>query len=162
MPEDIKIRRITDECDLDLMTRWMYSWWGEKEGYSYEAVRCCLSHSLKEKGLPQTYGLYVGGRLIGMYQFTYSDLFPRPDIYPWLANVYLEPEFRGKGFGRMLLASVERSAAAAGLAELYLFTVHSGLYEQFGWKFVEEIDTYLEPRIQRLYKLKVVDHEGER
>jgi len=35
-------------------------------------------------------------KLFGMYQFTYEDLFVRPDIYPWLANVYIDEEYRNK------------------------------------------------------------------
>ena len=38
-------------------------------------------------------------------------------------------------------------------SELHLFTTHAGLYEKFGWVFEAEIDTFLEPRIQRLYRL---------
>ena len=131
----------------------MYGWWGEAEGYRYEAVYACLSHSLQAQRLPQTYGLFLDDTLIGMYQFTMEDLFPRPDIYPWLANVYIEASYRGFGYGRYLLDSVKETAASAGLTELYLFTVHNGLYEQFGWEFVQEIDTFLQPRIQRLYRL---------
>ena len=153
--ENIEIRRIEDSSETELMTDWMHGWWGQRENYTREAVRCCMEHSLKREGLPQTYGLYLDGRLIGMYQFTCADLFVRPDIYPWLANVYVDEAHRSKGYGRLLLASVQKSAAESGLDELYLFTEHSGLYEKFGWEFVERIDTHLEPRMQRLYRLRV-------
>ena len=155
MESRICVRRITEKKDLDLnlMTEWMYGWWGKTEGYRYDAVYAYMLHSLQETRLPQTYGLFFNDRLIGMYQFTMEDLFPRPDIYPWLANVYIEKDYRGSGLGRFLLNSVKGSAEAAGLEELYLFTVHNGFYEKFGWKFVREIDTFLEPRIQRLYRL---------
>jgi len=92
---------------------------------------------------------------VGMYQFTNGDLFPRPDLYPWLANLYIDPACRGAGLGRFLIESVRRHATNAGLKELYLFTTHSGLYEKFGWTLVQEIDTFLEPRIQRLYKTEL-------
>jgi len=41
-----------------------------------------MAHSLNEVRLPQTFGLFDGERLIGMYQFTLSDMFHRPDVYP--------------------------------------------------------------------------------
>lgn len=137
------------------MTDWMYAWWGQAEGYSYEAVRTSMAYSLQEQCLPQTYGLFEGDKLIGMYQFTNGDLFPRPDLYPWLANLYIEKSYRGTGVGRFLIESVRDCAAKAGLKELYLFTTHNGLYEKFGWTFVQEIDTFLEPRMQRLYKIEL-------
>lgn len=155
MNDGAAIERITAPRDIELMTDWMYSWWGRAENYSREAVKSCLEHSLNTTRLPQTFGLYVGGRLAGMYQFTNSDLFPRPDIYPWLANVFVDPQFRGRGYGRLLLSSVKRNAAEAGLCELYLFTAHSGLYEKFGWEFVGPVETFLEPGRQRLYRLAV-------
>ena len=155
MTASCKVQKITDETHLDTITGWMYAWWGKAEGYSYEAVRACMAHSLQEQRLPQTYGLFRDSKLVGMYQFTNGDLFPRPDLYPWLANLYIDPACRGAGLGRFLIESVRRHAANAGLKELYLFTTHSGLYEKFGWAFVQEIDTFLEPRIQRLYKTEL-------
>ena len=153
MGNHLCIRKITEKDHLDRITDWMYNWWGKSEGHHYEAVYAYMSHSLQEKRLPQTFGLFLDGTLIGMYQFTMEDLFPRPDIYPWLANVYIEEPYRGCGYGRFLLNSVKETAAKAGLEELYLFTIHDNLYEKFGWTFVQEIDTFLEPRIRRLYHL---------
>lgn len=149
------VERITDQRHLDRMTEWMYGWWGKQEGYSMEAVRCSLSRGLQSERLPQTFGLYLDGELIGMYQITMSDLFVRPDLYPWLANVYIDPGFRGMGYGRVLLSSVRNNAEALGLHELFLFTTLSGVYEKYGWEYQGEIDTFLEPKLQRLYRLAV-------
>ena len=155
MAGPLSVRKITDAAHLDQMTDWMYEWWGRREGYSYEAVRANMAHSMQEERLPQTYGLFWDDKLVGMYQFTNGDLFPRPDLYPWLANLCVEKSCRGKGFGRFLIESVRDSSKNAGLKELYLFTTHNSLYEKFGWTFVEEIDTFLEPRMQRLYKIEL-------
>ena len=43
---------------------------------------------------------------------------------------------------------------------VYLYTSHQGLYEKFGWTFVEEVDTFLKPRMQRLYRLDLTDEKG--
>ncbi len=155
MTDGIRIGRITDLCDLDKITGWMYGWWGRKEHYSREAVKCCMAHSFQTDRLPQTFGMYHGNNLIGIYQFVKADLFVRPDIYPWLANVYIDSNCRGKGYGRLLLASVRNSAEEAGLSELFLFTEHMGLYEKFDWEYVGTIDTFLEPKLQRLYRLDI-------
>ena len=153
---ELQVRKITDNAELDKITGWMYRWWGEREGYAYEAVYSYMAHSLNAHRLPQTYGLYLEGRLIGMYQFTYEDLFARPDIYPWLANVYIAPEHRGAGYGGYLLSTVkENGAKNLREGELFLFTSHKGLYEKFGWEYAGEIDTFLEPKKQRLYRLEL-------
>ena len=152
---DFAIRRITDARDLDTIAAWMQQWWGDREGYAPEAVRASMARGLNADRLPQTFGLYHRVRLIGMYQFTMEDLFVRPDLYPWLANVWIEPAYRGRGLGRLLLGTVPANARAAGLSELYLFTEHTGLYEKLGWTFLEPVDTFLEPRLQNLYRLTV-------
>lgn len=149
----IRVKRITDPRHLDRMTAWMFAWWGEREGYSAEAVRSYLSRGLNTEKLPQTFGLFLEDELMGMYQITMSDLFVRPDLYPWLANVYIDPEHRGCGYSHALLSSVAENVKTLGLKELFLFTTLSGIYERYGWNHVGEIDTFLEPRIQQLYHL---------
>lgn len=120
-----------------------------------DAVRCFMQHSMEENRLPQTYGLFLDNKIIGMYQFTYDDLSVRPDIYPWLANVYIDEKYRGKGYGRELLESVfDNAKENINFGEIFLYTKHIGLYEKFGWAFLEEVDTFKkEQRIERLYKL---------
>ena len=152
---ELTVRRITDAADLDKMTAWMYEWWGRADRRPAEAVRAFMAHSLQAVRLPATYGLYRDGCLVGMYQFTLEDLFVRPDIYPWLANVYIDPAERGKGCGRALLESVKRCAAEAGLKEIFLYTHHANLYDKFGWEYLGEIDTGTEPRIQHLYRMEI-------
>lgn len=146
-----------DKQNLDIMTNWMYNWWGKEDGYTFDSVKCFLEHSFLKDRLPKTFGLFHNGRIIGMFQFTYEDLEVRPDIYPWLANLYVDEEYRNKGIGRILLEKVnEVSKTSLNFNELYLFTKHIGLYEKFGWVYISDLDTYTKnPRIQRLYKLDI-------
>jgi len=118
-------------------------------------------YSMEEDCLPQTYGLFLDGAIIGMYQFVHEDLFVRPDLYPWLANVYLDPAYRNRGYGTVLMEHI-RNTAREGLPfqELFLYTTHTELYERYGWDFVSEIDTFLEHnRMQRLYRLDLRRNE---
>ena len=56
----IEIRQITEANDaiIDKIAGWMYHWWGEAEGFRYEAIRCYVEHGFQKKRLPQTYGLF--------------------------------------------------------------------------------------------------------
>lgn len=146
-----------NEDILNTITTWMYNWWGKRDGYSFEKVKCFMKHSMMEKRLPQTYGLFLDSKIIGIYQFGYEDLSVRPDIYPWLANVYIDESYRGKGYGRKLLETVNEIAQKnIDFDNIYLYTEHIGLYEKFGWVYVCEVDTFKkENRIERLYKLRL-------
>lgn len=159
--DNFEFRQITqiDSENLDIMTKWMYNWWGKEEGYTFEGVKCYMEHTFQKDRLPKTYGLFHNGRIIGMFQFIYEDLDVRPDIYPWLANLYVDEEYRNKGMARILIQKVNEVAKTTlEFKELYLYTKHIGLYEKFGWNYISELDTYTkQPRIQRLYKLDIKD-----
>ncbi len=135
----------------------MYDWWGKSDGYSYEETKCYMKHSMQKDKLPKTYGLFLDTEIIGIYQFTNVNLIVRPDIYPWLANVYIDEKYRHKGYGRKLLETVKETAKdIKDCKEIFLWTEFKGFYEKFGWTFISDIDTYSEEsRIQRLYKLSL-------
>ena len=43
-----------------------------------------------------------------------------------------------------------------GLTKVYLYTIHIGLYEKYGFKFISEIEMLeLDNPVQRLYKLEI-------
>ncbi len=134
----------------------MYQWWGTEEGYSREEVACYVQHVFIPDRFPQTYGLFLGEQLIGIYQIMLCDFELRPDISPWLANVYIDKPFRKSGFGRILMDSVRNNILNnTGYSEIFLYTFHENLYEKFGWELISEIDTFRKkPRIQKLYRLK--------
>lgn len=136
---------------------WYYSWLGRQNGESMEEVRCTFLHSLRTEGLPQTYVALCGGEPAGMYQLAVSDdLNSRPDLYPWLINVYVDPKFRGQAVCRALMQTVHANALRAQLPHLYLYTRHIGLYEKFGWKFIGEVRTFKAGSpMERLYRLEV-------
>ena len=154
----MEIRKITADCgDTDTICRWMYEWWGEKEGHTYEETECYIKHSMLENRLPMTFGLYDGGEIKGVYQLRYDDLWARPDIYPWLANLYVPKSERGKGYGKAMMESVPAAAKEnMGKGTLYLMTQHIGLYEKFGWRFLGEIDPHAPAvGVQRLYAFNI-------
>ena len=155
----IEVTRLEDSNNeiFDKICEWNYNWWGIRNNKSYEEVRCNLEHSLCKNRLPQTFVVLIDNEPVGMYQFSMSeDLESRPDIYPWLINVYVDEKFRGKNLCRVLMNTVVRNAKKINLTELYLYTKHVGLYEKFGWEFVEEVKTFKDDSpIERLYRLEI-------
>lgn len=160
----MEIIRLEDENSpyFESIYDWNYAWWGVRDEISPAEVRCTLAHSLNRGDrLPQTFVAVEDGQALGMYQLSMiDDLYCRPDLYPWLIDVYVAEPFRGRGVGRALLETVPENARAAGLTELYLYTTHAGLYEKFGWTYVGEVDTFRadSPR-ERLYRL-ALQHPG--
>lgn len=154
--EIIKLENSNNDI-FDKICEWNYNWWGIRNNDSFEAVKCYLEHSLCKDRLPQTYVALIDNQPVGMYQISMSDdLETRPDIYPWLVNVYVDENFRGKGICKEMMNTVYENAKKMNLTELFLYTKHIGLYEKFGWKFIEEVKTFRnDSPIERLYKLKI-------
>ncbi len=157
--EKLTIKKVVNpnKATLKIITEWFFNWWGKKNGLTYEEVQCYAEHSVNNSKLPQIFGLFLNNKIIGMYEFVLSDFEVRPDIYPWLANVYIDEKYRGKGYGRVMLETVKKSAQEnLNFNEIYLYTHHIGLYEKFGWEFVSDFNTFSKvPKIQRLYKLNL-------
>ena len=150
------IKLETDQGPVfEAVMEWNYHWWGQGDGHTYDEVRSTLAHSVNAQRLPQTFVAMLDGEPVGMYQLSMSDdLKGRPDIYPWLINVYVDVRFRGRGISRVLMESVPEKARQAGLKELYLYTSHVGLYEKFGWELVELVPTFkADSPLERLYRM---------
>lgn len=98
------------------------------------------------------YCLLVSGpeQLLGFCNVVHDDLGApwsqlRPDLRPWLANVVVAPEHRGRGYGNLLVRDVvsaaESDARFAGGA-LHLWTCTDALcawYARLGFATVETI-----------------------
>ena len=136
--------------------QWLMDWWGREEHFSEEKMHSYVCNSLCAGRIPQTHLLLLGGDAVGMYQLSMADLEVRPDIYPWLINVFVKEEYRGRGYLKLLVDSAIKEAEKLGLRELYLFTKYAGLYERYGWSLVETFRTFLtEDDVQRLYRLEI-------
>ena len=67
-----------------------------------------------------------------------SEIEPNHDVSPWLAGLFVAPEHRKAGVGRVLVRAIEDEARLRGFARLFLYTTAAaGFYEQLGWELVE-------------------------
>jgi len=82
-----------------------------------------------------------GGVLAGTCLLVQSELEPCHPVSPWLAGLYVAPEHRRQGVGRVLVRAVEDQARQRGSCRLYLYTGGaSKYYEQLGWSIADRID----------------------
>ena len=44
-----------DNYNLEIMTNWMYKWWGEEKNYTFDGVKCFLEHSFQKDKTPRLY-----------------------------------------------------------------------------------------------------------
>jgi GNAT superfamily N-acetyltransferase len=77
----------------------------------------------------------------GMVTLCLDDLSGRPELNPWLAGLYVDPSYRGKGYGRRLVAELESLASKLQIKRLALYTSDAvGFYANAGWGTIETFD----------------------
>ncbi|MDO4493521.1 MAG: GNAT family N-acetyltransferase [Clostridia bacterium] len=161
----MRIIRLLTTADpvFPVLCAWYGAWLGEVNGETAEETAQTMGRSLNAGRLPQTFVAMEGATPLGMYQLAMADdLTTRPDLYPWLINVYVAPLYRGRRVFRQMMESVPGNARAAGLTELWLYTEHEGLYEKFGWEFCGTAERFRPVReTVRLYRLNICGAAGE-
>jgi GNAT superfamily N-acetyltransferase len=78
------------------------------------------------------------GVALGTCLLVESEIEPNHDVSPWLAGLFVTPEHRKAGAGRVLVRAIEDEARLRGFVRLYLYTTAAaGFYEKLGWELVE-------------------------
>jgi GNAT superfamily N-acetyltransferase len=133
----LRIRRLEpDTPDAEIAARWRYDAFFADGGESYEESRDALLAFLRQQGYEIALLAEWDSKPAGMCLFVRdeADPNPRPDLTPWLAALYVTPEFRNRGIARALIAAIEDHARAVGTQTLYLYTSEAEpFYLRVGW-----------------------------
>ena len=155
----IEIKRLTQEAieQIDQVAKWQYKTWGKESRFSYACVKENITHSLQIDRLPMTYIALVDDAIAGYFQLSMADdLEVRPDLYPWLINLYVDKKFRHLGVADKLLREVPKIMKQAKLSILYLYTTLDKMFEKYGWEMIEQLQTKQKnlPKQVKIYKLE--------
>ena len=126
---------------LQVVAQWQWQEWGRREGKNVEQIASFLKAQCTVHSIPQAVVLLEDGAPAGTATLDHADLGARPDLTPWLANVFVSPNFRGRGHARRLVRHIEAAAHACGIAILYLHTENAtALYAGLGWAKIDTAD----------------------
>ena len=128
---------VSERRDLaPVAARWIVdAFFGGPGGYTVEEMTAMIL--ARQEAPAETFVLFDGRRPVGTAGLAHEDLDARPDLTPWLAGVFVEPEFRGRGHASALVRRVEACAQAARVGTLWLYTTKAeGLYLRLGWERV--------------------------
>lgn len=167
--EELKLIKLTsvDSEYFKILETVFYNWWGKQEGFSMDKVHEYLMSFVKKNdnpnninNIPEIYVATYRDEFVGTFGFSMNDIETKQDLYPWLVNLYVDEDYRRMKVSGYLIRQAIKKAKEKNLKALYLYTHHEDMYEKYGFKFVDLINTYDGKNpYQRLYKLDMRDIE---
>ncbi|MBQ8176697.1 MAG: GNAT family N-acetyltransferase [Oscillospiraceae bacterium] len=95
-----------------------------------------------------------GEKLVSFCTLTSRDCIKDDDLFPWVGFVFTAPEYRGKRYSGEVIEAACKKALRQGFDKVYLATDHVGLYEKYGFTYMEShTDIYGEE--SRIYSKKL-------
>ena len=119
-------------------------WWLKKIGQCDWIGGQYLHRLLSENRFRELFGenaevllLTDGTNLASFCTYAAKDDIPDTDRTPWIGFVFTCPAYRGHRYAGLLLDHARRCAERAGATRVYLATDHTGLYEKYGFSYLE-------------------------
>ena len=79
--------------------------------------------------------------IVGFCVFKIENLKKYPDIFPWLSDVMILEEYRGKGYGKVLLQYGEKILKEFGYNTIYVWTDQApDFYKKLGFTYKQEVE----------------------
>lgn len=121
------------------------------DGFDWSAAKF-LAQTLREGKLSQTLGgwakLYLltdNGTVVSFVTLSCQDCVNDKSLTPWLGFLFTKEEYRNHGYAKQVVDFALQKAKEMGYGKAYLATDHVGLYEKYGFKYVEtRTDVYNE------------------
>lgn len=100
-------------------TRIWSTWWAPRD-FSLDYIRGRLRENMNAAAIPFALVAHADATFLGTASVIVSDLEDLPQFTPWVAAVWVEPEYRRHRIGRALVARAADDVFALGIARTYL------------------------------------------
>ena len=155
----MQIENIKHHLDaIDTLSEAQFELWGPLTGRNtLEEYRKLLHFAAKSESLPTTLVAVENATVLGSVNVLENDLPLRPDIAPWLAQLFVCPNFRGRDAGALLIAGAIAEARKLNRSILFLYTSGTlpNYYEKLGWSRMEEIAYLGKRRVIMAYEIDI-------
>ena len=114
------------------------AWW-QADGHPLGYISGRLRENISDTQVPFALVAHDGASFLGTASVIASDLAERPQLTPWVAAVWTEPQARRRGVGGALVDRATQDCFELGINRAYLCARPrmSGFYERLGWTIIE-------------------------
>jgi predicted N-acetyltransferase YhbS len=125
---------------FDLVADRIWTAWWKRHGVARDYIVARLRENLSAQTIPFALVAHEGEAFLGTASVIASDLDERPQYTPWVAAVWIEPEFRARRVGTALVAAATEKAFGLGSQQVFLCAAppRRSYYERLGWAPIEE------------------------
>lgn len=93
-------------------------------------------------------------KIVSFCTLTQRDCVDDDTLFPWIGFVFTAPEYRGNRYSGALVEYACDKAKEQGFENVYIATDHIGLYEKYGFTYIESrVDVSND--ISRIYRRKL-------
>jgi GNAT superfamily N-acetyltransferase len=128
------VRLVPESPALPICAAWRYREFFSETGTSLEDSRQQLLTIAAARNGEVAVVADVGGMPAGVCLYVHNEIDPAHDLSPWLASLYVVPEFRRGGIATALVAAIEDHARRQGKDRMHLYTISAEpFYRRLGW-----------------------------
>jgi GNAT superfamily N-acetyltransferase len=116
---------------------WRAFW--KDQGHPLELLTGLVRESLGAGPIPTSFIAHDGDTFLGTVAVIACDEESRPQYTPWIAALWVEPEYRQRGIGAALVERASGFAFSIDVKRVYLLTRERrrAFYEKLGWLVLE-------------------------
>jgi N-acetylglutamate synthase-like GNAT family acetyltransferase len=129
---------------VPLLARLHHTEWADLlPDWSLDEATAELRTHAGRRQIPTTFIALAEEQLIGSASLLVTDLAGWEKLTPWLASVYVRPEWRRRGIGRRLVEHAVEDVRALAIPTVYLWTPdRQDYYLRLGWQFVASAECH--------------------
>ena len=88
-------------------------------------------------GAGSLYIMADGEKIVSFCTLSQRDCIKDDMLFPWIGFVFTAPEYRGNRYSGKLIEYACNKAKEQGYKRIYIATDHIGLYEKYGFTYIE-------------------------
>lgn len=148
---NVTVEYLADHPDqLKNLAPYLHKEWGHHNQEASVADRIAIMQKrMNYKMIPTCFiALSSEKQCVGTVSLIENDLETRPDFFPWLATLFVLPEYHNQGVGKALIARALEEAKALSFSKLYLCTPNKeSYYKNLGWTKIEATQNHGEETV---------------